>query len=74
MVGAAALLLIDPDRIYDALLKPSLVALWLSQLIVFAVFPRFAARHGARPAPAWTLSAVASALYGLWSTLQHAAI
>jgi amino acid transporter len=73
LVGFAPLTLIDPIRIYDDLLKPSLVALWLSQLIVFAAYPRFAARHGNRMAPAWALSTGASAfaLYGLWATLQH---
>jgi len=30
-----------PDRFYDDLLKPSLGALFVSQLIVFLVFPRF---------------------------------
>jgi len=41
-----------PDRFYDDLLKPSLGALFVSQLIVFLVFPRF--RRG--------LAAVAAAL------------
>jgi hypothetical protein len=73
LVGFAPLTLIDPIRIYDDLLKPSLVALWLSQLIVFAAYPRFAARHGGRMLPAWALSTGSSAfaLYGLWATLQH---
>jgi hypothetical protein len=73
LVGFAPLTLIDPIRIYDDLLKPSLVALWLSQLIVFAAYPRFAARHGNRMLPAWALStgSTAFALYGLWATLQH---
>jgi hypothetical protein len=50
-----------------------LVALWLSQLVVFAVFPRFATRHGARPATAWglALGSTAFAGYGLWATLHH---
>jgi hypothetical protein len=66
--------LIDPEGFYSTLLKPSLVALWVSQLIVFAVYPRFAVRHGHRAVPAWMLSGVASglAVYGLWMTLQHA--
>jgi amino acid transporter len=73
MVLAAPLALIDPEGFYNALLEPSLVALWLSQLIVFAVYPRFASRERRRALPAWTLSAIASALavYGLWTTLQH---
>jgi fumarate reductase subunit D len=74
VVLAAPLSLIDPQGFYNALLKPSLIALWLSQLIVFAVYPLFAKRHRHRALPAWTLSLVASALaiYGLWTTLQHA--
>ncbi|HET7530702.1 MAG TPA: hypothetical protein VFJ98_07055 [Mycobacteriales bacterium] len=39
-------LLADPDRFYDTLLRPSLVLLWLSQLVVVAVFPLFVARRG----------------------------
>ena len=51
----------------------ALPILWLSQLIVFAVYPRFAARHGERRLPAWVLAVVASgfALYGLWATVLH---
>jgi amino acid transporter len=77
-IGAAVVLvapftLINPQRIYNDLLTPSLVALWLSQLIVFAVYPRFAARQHDRPLPAWVLTAAASAfaVYGLWATIQH---
>jgi hypothetical protein len=74
MVLAAPLSLIDPHGFYDALIKPSLVALWLSQLIVFAVYPLFASKHGLRPFPAWTMSLIASslAIYGLWAALQQA--
>lgn len=72
VVLAAPLMLIDPNGLYDALLKPSLVALWVSQLIVFAVFPRFARAHGQRLLPACALSLFASglAIYGLVTTLQ----
>ena len=71
---AAPLTLIDPHGFYDSLLKPSLAALWVSQLIVFAVYPRFARRHRYAMAPAWALSVVASAfaLYGLWSVFENA--
>ena len=53
----------------------ALAALWLSQLIVFAVYPRFARRHQDRRVPAWALTVVATAfaLYGLWVTIQHSA-
>jgi len=78
-IGAAVVLvapftLINPERIYNDLLTPSLVALWLSQLIVFAVYPRFAARRHDRPLPAWVLTGAATAFaaYGLWATIQHA--
>jgi fumarate reductase subunit D len=75
MVMAAPLSLIDPQGFYSALIKPSLAALWISQLFVFLAYPRFAAKHRQRALPAWTLSAVASGLafYGLWTALQTAA-
>jgi hypothetical protein len=75
LVLSAPVTLINPDRIYSFLIKPSLIALWLSQLIVFAVYPRFAARQHDRRLPAWALTVVATAfaLYGLWVTIQHSA-
>lgn len=49
LVASAPISLINPDRFYDDLLKPSLGALWVSQAIVFAVYPRFAlSRSSAR--------------------------
>jgi amino acid transporter len=73
-VLSAPFSLIDPTGFYDTLLKPSLIALWLSQLIVFAVYPMFAAKRRERLWPVWALSLGASAfaLYGLWTTLQQA--
>lgn len=75
VIVAAPITLINPGRIYDDLIRPSLVALWLSQLIVFAVYPRFAVRHRQRMLPAWSLTviAVALTLYGLWTTIHQAA-
>jgi len=72
MVAVGPVLLINPDKIYDDLVTPSLFALWLSQLITFAVYPRFVARKGGRVGPAVVLAAGASALaiYGLWTTIQ----
>jgi hypothetical protein len=72
MVATGPVLLINPERIYDTLITPSLFALWLSQLITFAVYPRFVARKGGRVGPAVVLAAGASALaiYGLWTTIQ----
>jgi amino acid transporter len=76
VVAAAPFTLINPQRIYNDLLTPSLVALWLSQLIVFAVYPRFAARQHNRPLPAWALTAASTAfaIYGLWATIQHSTV
>lgn len=74
LVGTAPITLIDPERIYNDLLKPSLIALWLSQLVVFAVYPRFAARFGRLRITDVAL-AVGGALftvYGIYATLQHA--
>jgi hypothetical protein len=72
MVAFSPVLLISPDEIYDRLLTPSLFALWLSELVTFAVYPRFVARHGGSMLRAWVLAAGASALagYGLWVTIQ----
>jgi hypothetical protein len=76
MVAAAPVLLINPDRIYDNLLTPSLFALWLSELVTFAVYPRFVARRGGRVLPALVLAGAASALavYGLWTTVHTSTI
>ncbi len=72
MVAFSPVLLVNPGEIYDHLLTPSLFALWLSELVTFAVYPRFAARHGDRTVTTWVLAAGASALavYGLWVTIQ----
>ena len=63
-LAADAISLVGPNRFYDDLLKPSLFALFLSQLIVFAVYPRF--RRGA---PAIAAAAIASglAVWGLYT-------
>lgn len=58
-IAADAISLLDPSGFYDSLIKPSLGALFLSQLIVFLVFPRF--RRGAL---ALAGAAVASGLAG----------
>jgi hypothetical protein len=72
MVALSPVLLANPDVIYDRLLTPSLFALWLSQLVTFAVYPVFTARRGGRILPAAVLAsgAVAMAVYGLWVTVQ----
>jgi len=74
LVASAPLTLIDPERIYADLLKPSLVMLWLSQLIVFAVYPRFARRVGRLRVTDLALAVGASVLagYGLYTTFHTA--
>jgi uncharacterized membrane protein YkvI len=73
LILAAPFSLIDPEGFYSSLLKPSLAALWVSQLIVFAVYPLFARKRRGRMLPAWALGAGASALavYGLVLTFQQ---
>jgi len=63
-VAADVVSLVDPERFYSDLLKPSLAALFISQLIVFLVFPRFR-----RSAVALAAAAVASGLaaWGLYT-------
>jgi hypothetical protein len=70
LLAGATVTLVNPERAYDMLLKPSLVALWLSQLVVFAVYPWHAARHGGLRVRHVVLAVAASALmlFGLWST------
>ena len=65
-----AVSLAGPDRFYDDLLKPSLGALFVSLLVVFAVFPRF--RRG--PA-AFAAAALASGLaaWGLYTLIAGSA-
>ena len=58
-IAADAISLVDPSGFYDNLIKPSLGALFVSQLIVFLVFPRF--RRGALSLAG---AAVASGLAG----------
>ena len=73
LVGTAPITLLDPRGLYYDLLKPSLIALWLSQLVVFAVYPRFVSQRSGRRVPAWSLATVACAftIYGLVATVQH---
>jgi amino acid transporter len=71
-IVADAFSLIDPDRFYDDLLRPSLIALFLSQLVVFAAFPLFRLRTNRRRVPAAiALASVACGLvgYGLYTVI-----
>jgi hypothetical protein len=67
-------LLIDPDRFYDSLIKPSLLLLWLSQVVVVAVFPVYLLRHGRLRV--WhvvaTVVAVAVMVFGFANTVVGA--
>lgn len=65
-----AISLVDPDRFYDDLIRPSLGALFVSQLVVFLVFPRFR-----RTATAVALAVVASGLagWGLYTLIAGSA-
>lgn len=69
-LAADALSLVNPGRFYDDLLKPSLGALFVSQLVVFLVFPRF--RRGALALGA---AAVASglAVWGFYTLIAGSA-
>jgi hypothetical protein len=69
-VIADVISLINPEQFYDKLLKPSLGALFVSQLIVFLVFPLF--RRGVRWLP---LVGVASALavWGFYTLVSASA-
>lgn len=44
-VVATLISLINPAKAYDLLLKPSLIALWISQLLVVGVYPWFIAKQ-----------------------------
>ncbi len=69
-VAADAISLVNPGRFYDDLLKPSLGALFVSQLVVFLVFPRF--RRGVL---AIVAAAVASGLaaWGIYTLIAGGA-
>jgi hypothetical protein len=71
LVLAGPVSLINPNAFYDDLLKPSLVALWLSQLIVVAVYPMYARARGRLRLTHVLLGAAGAAVlvFGLWSTV-----
>jgi amino acid transporter len=74
LVATAPLTLLAPERIYDDLLKPSLIALWLSQLLVFAVYPWFAAKVGSSRVVGVGLAAFGAAFsaFGIYATTNGA--
>jgi len=69
-LAADAISLVNPDRFYSDLLKPSLAALFVSQLVVFLVAPRFRSS-----VPVLAGAAVASGLaaWGLYTLLAGGA-
>jgi hypothetical protein len=77
-VVADAISLVDPERFYSDLSRPSLIALFASQILVFAVYPLFRTRVRRLPAAAQATAvgaaAVASALagYGLYTAITAA--
>ena len=72
-VAFDALSLIDPERFDKDVLRPSLIALFVSQLIVFAVFPTFRARRGKLTPVDVLIAAGAFALmtWGLYRAFFH---
>ena len=75
-VTSAVVSLIGPEATYEQLLKPSLVALYLAQLVVFLVYPRFRSLQGRLRAHDVIVAAVASCLmvYGLLTVVAPAAL
>ncbi len=65
-IAADAVSLVNPDRFYADLLKVSLVALFVSQLVVFLAFPRY--RRGALAIVAATVAS-GLAVWGLYTLL-----
>jgi hypothetical protein len=67
-VAVDALALLSPDEFDQNVLRPSLIALFLSQLIVFAVFPLYRKRRGELTLVDLAIAAVAFAVmaFGLW--------
>jgi hypothetical protein len=67
-IAADVVSLVDPERFYSDLLKPSLAALFLSQLIVFLTFPRFRRGAVALAAAAVACGLAAWGLYTLFAS------
>jgi hypothetical protein len=71
-VLSAALSLFGPNAAYSELLTPSLAALYISQAVVFAVYPRFARPRGHWRARDVLVAAVSCGLmvYGLYNLFR----
>jgi amino acid transporter len=59
----AVALAFDPDELYERAIQPSLAALWISQLLVFAAFPLLRRRAGDLAAGAACAALAGWALY-----------
>lgn len=70
-VATSVVALINPSAFYTDLIKPSLIALWVSQLAVFVVYPRFAVSRGMARGSTYAATAFSLALmgYGLYTGL-----
>jgi len=70
-VLADAISLANPERFYNDLSQPSLVALFVSQIVVFVVYPLYRRRQPERLPSALAAASIASALagYGLYTAI-----
>lgn len=70
-VAASLVALLNPKAVYAELLKPSLIALWLSQAIVVGAYPWFVRRHRklAVGDVGLALAAAALMIYGLYAAV-----
>jgi hypothetical protein len=70
-IAADAISLLDPDGFYNALLRPSLVALFVAQLVVFVVYPRFRHVHERLRPLDLAAAAIAAVLmiYGIYTAI-----
>jgi hypothetical protein len=74
-VVSAALALLGPNAAYYELLKPSLVALYASEVVVFAVYPNFVRAKGHWRLRDLLVAGVACGLmvYGIYSLFSPGA-
>lgn len=70
-IAADAASLTNPERFYTLTIGPSVAALYLSQLLVFAAYPLLARDGRRRGAGSWLVAAVAAAwsLFGLYGAV-----
>ena len=71
-VAADAISLVNPERFYNDLSQPSLIALFVSQIVVFVVYPLYRRRQPERLPAALAAATLASALagYGLYTAIS----